>query len=258
MIPIRVLTQSNSTDLDNQLAGLLQRAAETRKESGCLEAEYFRGIEFPENLAYIELWESQAAYDAHWARQLGNGMSREELRLLAAPLHYGTTAAPRRHGHNGMEFYPYTPFERVDNAWLPKNTELRSSAIRWPSRSGVRIISQGNAADDDYLTQTAIETRTEPGCAHFEHLRSVEFAENSLLLELWDSAAIYDVHWLHRVLQRMWGWGVAGGSQPNRPPFERRVGQAGIEFYQHSYYTLVGDVWEPERPEERMTTVRWP
>ena len=34
-------------------------------------------------------------------------------------------------------------------------------------------------------------------------------------------------------------------------------GVAGFEFYQHAFFTLAGDVWQPEEPAERLSTVRW-
>jgi len=44
---------------------------------------------------------------------------------------------------------------------------------------------------------------------------------------------------------------------PPTPPRERRYGVDGFEFYQHGFFTPIGDVWQPEDPAERLSTVRW-
>jgi hypothetical protein len=101
------------------------------------------------------------------------------------------------------------------------------------------------------------DTRHEPGCQQFEYFRSLEFPENALLLERWSGPEIYDIHFLNRSLQRLYG-GPGTPSPATRLPAERRYGQAGLEFYQHAFFALVGGVWQPEEASQRMVTIRWP
>ena len=42
-----------------------KRCQEQRKDAGCLQFEVFRSVENPDKFALLELWESQAALDAH-------------------------------------------------------------------------------------------------------------------------------------------------------------------------------------------------
>ncbi|HVH82549.1 MAG TPA: putative quinol monooxygenase [Stellaceae bacterium] len=41
------------------------RSAESRKDAGCLQFEIFQSADDPDRLCLLELWESQAALDAH-------------------------------------------------------------------------------------------------------------------------------------------------------------------------------------------------
>lgn len=52
-----------------ELAALqAQRCLEVQKEDGCLQFEIFQSAVHPDKLCLLELWESQAALDAHAAR----------------------------------------------------------------------------------------------------------------------------------------------------------------------------------------------
>ena len=42
-----------------------KRCEESRKDAGCLQFEIFRSVSHPDKYALLELWESQAALDAH-------------------------------------------------------------------------------------------------------------------------------------------------------------------------------------------------
>jgi quinol monooxygenase YgiN len=42
-----------------------KRCEDSRKDAGCLQFEIFRSVSDPDKFALLELWESQAALDAH-------------------------------------------------------------------------------------------------------------------------------------------------------------------------------------------------
>ena len=65
---------------------------------------------------------------------------------------------------------------------------------------------------------------------------------------------MYDEHFYLRTIQRLYGSGLP---RPPTTALERRYGSSGFEFYQHGFFTLAGDVWQPEDSAERLATVRW-
>ena len=232
------------------------RAAAVRAEPGCLEFDTFRDVEYPENFAQLELWESPQAFDAHWQRHKAAGVFCD-LANLMAPHHRGTPQYPRRGGNNGAEFYPHATFAMTNQTFVAKDPAARIESLRWPSRSGVRIVIQSctDPAGDAAFVPYAAETRAQAGCLEFAFYRSLEFPENNLHLELWQGPpAIYDEHFYQRTLHKLYGIGLP---RPPTPPLERRYGSDGFEFYQHGFFTLIGDVWQPENPAERLSTVRW-
>ena len=130
--------------------------------------------------------------------------------------------------------------------------------MRFPAWGPVRIVIQGTsppAEPTQAQLDNATESRLEPGCIQFENFRSVAFPENTCLMELWSSPEIYDLHWLNRLVQQAPRPGQA--ATPARPQVERRYGTPGFEWYAHSYYTLIDNVWQPEDRDLRMLTVRW-
>lgn len=257
MRPIRVLYCSNQNDIDAKIDELRERAREIRTDSGCLEFDYFRDVEYPENFAQLELWESQAAFDRHW-RRWGTKSLLCDVRTLSAPHHSGSPEYPRRHGNNAAEFYHHQSFQMSGSLFVPEDPSDRIESLRWPSRSGHRIIIQRStdpAGDGSFFAYSA-ETRAQKGCIEFAFYRSLEFPENNLHLELWTAPpAVYDEHYYLRTLQQLYQIGLP------RPPeihVEHRYGVSGSEHYEHGFFTLIGDVWEPEDPLERLATVRWP
>lgn len=254
-----MVVQGNYADADSMMPGLLDWMRRTREGKGNLQAEVFRGNEFKDNILVLGLWESSAAFDAHWAEVSTDLENVAELQKLASPFHHGTPAAPRRSGENGIELYRQVSYGRVDAAWAPSDEGERPSSIRFPAWGPVRIVIQGTSPDappTQAQLDNAAESRLEPGCIQFENFRSVEFPENTCLMELWASPDIYDIHWLNRLTQQ-----APKPGQPPAPPRptppERRYGRAGMEWYAHSYYTLIDNVWQPENTAQRMTTVRW-
>ena len=257
MHPIRALYCSNAAELSGKVDELIAQAHDVRAEPGCLEFDFYRDIEFTENFVQMELWESQAAFDAHWKLRAEGGVFCE-TGFLAAPFHLGTPRSPRRHGRNAAEFYHHQRFQPGDGFVMPFDTSDLVESIRWPTHAGHRIILQ-NATDptqDHAFIPYCADTRAERGCLEFAYYRSLEFPENNLLIELWDApAAVYDEHYYSRTLQKLHSTGVP---QPPWPRVERRYGANGSEHYDHCMFTLIGGVWQPEDPAERSATVRWP
>jgi quinol monooxygenase YgiN len=68
----------------NQLLKAMQARCElSRADAGCLQFEVFQSADHPDRLALLELWESQAALDAHAKLQAQRPPLPEGLRLGA-------------------------------------------------------------------------------------------------------------------------------------------------------------------------------
>ena len=256
MFPIRALFSTNSRSLGDRVDELRRRADAVRNEPGCLEFDFFRGIEFPENFVLLELWENAEAFDRHWASFSATALPTS-LRELCAPFHGGTADFPRRHGRSGAEFYPKRDFTFSGRTFVAADPTDRLECLRLPTVGGVRIVisSSTDPASDESFYAYSAETRAQAGCLEFDFFRSLEFPENNLHLELWAGPpAVYDDHYALRTLQVLYGQGLA---RPPSSPVERRYGTAGFEFYQHQFYTHADGVWEPEDPAARLFTVRW-
>jgi quinol monooxygenase YgiN len=258
MPPIRVLIQSNHRDADSIVPMLLRKAEEARRAPGCLQFEFFRSPEFPENLVQLELWGNREAFDGYWREHPDGAFTLAEAHVLEAPNHHGTAQWPRRHGMNGVEFYPHHYFERSDDAWQPVDRDAWSETVRWPAADGVRIIIQATSDPtvDGTMSEFILKTRQEPNCLQFDYYRSLDYPENSLHLELWDGPQAYDVHYLNRILDRQWGTSVRPANTSAQAT--RVYGRDGMEFYQHNFYTRVGTVWQPEEGAQRMVVIHWP
>ncbi len=254
MTAIRFVIQSNYADADARLPALLQYTKGARAEAGCLHAEDFRSTEYADDLLHLELWESSAAFDAHWQRVRESDYMRQAL-VWQAPNHGGLLTAPRLHGQSGIEVYRHAPYTRHEGAWAPADEALRSGSVQFPAWGPVRIIIHGTSpadSDPSAALENARQTRLEPGCLHFENFRGVEYPENTCLMELWTTPQIYDAHWLNRLIQQS---RATPGPRPT--PMERRYGSAGFEWYTHSFAAVVDGVLVPEEPALRMSTVRW-
>lgn len=250
MSAIRVIIQNNGPAGAD---GFETRAGLARASEGCLQYELYQSLEFPENLIQLELWDSVAAFDAHWTGLL---TSTEELSVLGsapdelcAPYHLGLPSSPRRQGVNGIEIYPHSHYARQDDVWVPAAEPKRPRSVRWPARSGTRILVRSVLPPDhrDHLVPGAIATRQEKGCLQFEYFQSTSDENRLVLAELWDSPRTYDEHFLLRIRQQR--------SAP--PPTGPKPTGLEFEWYQHTYYARCGAVWQPEKVGERMSTVRW-
>src|SRR5438270_8776622 len=73
MTAVRLVVQSNPAGGGSGQPELVAYSQKLRESPGCIQAEDFRGTEYPEDLLHVELWESPAAFDAHWQRTVQSG-----------------------------------------------------------------------------------------------------------------------------------------------------------------------------------------
>jgi quinol monooxygenase YgiN len=86
-----------------------RRSAECRAERGALQYQVFRSIEYPNEMALLELWADQESYDEHWAAQ------------SLIPNRPQFPRAPRATWRDGLEFYfQHQYFKLVNNVWVPE------------------------------------------------------------------------------------------------------------------------------------------
>jgi quinol monooxygenase YgiN len=85
----------------------------------------------------------------------------------------------------------------------------------------------------------------EPGCLQYEIFRSAMKPEKLVLIELWESEALFDEHWqLNR-----------SGTLPPQPQTPGRA--ASAEFYVQKVFASVDGVWAAAEPERRLDGIRW-
>lgn len=235
---IRVLHRFSLPSDENDR--LIADAQAARGMRGCLEAEAYRGVRNPEDVAVIQLWADEASHDAHAA-----AVAARVVPSLAVELAECDRAVTEAYAHEYS-----TP---VDGVWTAASRG-EGHRIVWPARGPVRIIIQSCFADPDTeapgLVVNEQETRREPGCLEFAWMRGVEHRTHILLTELWSSQRIYDQHW---ALRRS-----TGSSGPARQRAERALGRNGAEFYRHQDFRLLYGRWLPRDAEAWSTTVEWP
>lgn len=239
-MPLRILhrlTLPTSADTDERLAA---EAAATRALPGCREAEAYRGLSSPDEVAVVQLWEDEDAHDAYAA-----AVAAGTCASLPAELAVRDEAV--------TEAYPHEYAAPADGVWTA-GSQGAGRRIVWPARGAVRIVIQSCFADVDAeapgLLANEAETRREPGCREFAWLRGVDDPRHILLLELWESQRSYDQHW---ILRRRTG---SGG--PARQRAERAHGSNGAEFYRRQEFRLLYGRWLPRDDDAWSTTVDWP
>jgi quinol monooxygenase YgiN len=85
----------------------------------------------------------------------------------------------------------------------------------------------------------------EPGCVQYEIFRSAMKPEKLVLIELWESEALFDEHWqLNR-----------SGKLPPQPHTPGRTMSA--EFYLQKVFANADGVWTAAEPERRVAGIRW-
>jgi quinol monooxygenase YgiN len=235
-MPVRVIHRFGDQTAD--VADLVGYAKQTRDEVGCLEAECFTGLTGEPITAVAELWEGETAYARAW----GSALQSRRAGLL-----FG-------HGRPESEFYQHRYFHPDDGAWVGDGQAASGDKIFWPAAGPVRVVIQTSMPDVDAfapgLQANAAETRREPGCVAFEWCRSAESEHHVLLLELWESQALYDAHWALRLRT----------SPPGPPPSPapREHGTNGTEFYRYQPFTHLYDRWLPADPSRWSAAVIWP
>lgn len=120
---VRIAIQGSRAELDDSLQGLVADMAATQAEPGCEEYEWFRGVEHPHHVLLLELWSSQALYDAHWRL-------RDETATERKPPLTGA-AQVREQGSNGAEFYAHQEFIELYRRWVPADSQHWSGAVTW-------------------------------------------------------------------------------------------------------------------------------
>lgn len=123
--------------------------------------------------------------------------------------------------------------------------------------SRVRVVVTINAPSAE-AAEAALEGRIvlckrteaeEEGCLQYEVFRSAMRPERLMLVELWESLAIYDRHWhLQQERERV---------NPLPPPGTPGRPVSVIEFYKQAIYGRVDGIWQSVDPEDRCETVRW-
>src|SRR5436309_4277464 len=117
-MPLRVLYQLCRELTDDR--DLRTHTEQARGETGCREAECYRGFENPEHIAILELWEDEYAYSEHWTRQLKDDMAFSTILR---------SSGVRRSGKDGAEFYRHQYFQTSEGVWTPPEARGRQSRI---------------------------------------------------------------------------------------------------------------------------------
>ncbi|WP_176695896.1 putative quinol monooxygenase [Phenylobacterium immobile] len=117
---IRIVIQMTA-DTEADISPRLQNAARTRAERGCEHFEFFRSLDYPENIALIELWTDAETYDLHW---LDRVRQRRGPPPSAAP-----SPIARRYGDTGFEFYNHTRYQQIAGVFQPEPLGWRGSML---------------------------------------------------------------------------------------------------------------------------------
>lgn len=119
--------------------------------------------------------------------------------------------------------------------------------------SGVRVIVNITApspqdAEASFAARVERNRRveaSEPGCLQYEVFRSGQDPAKLVLLEHWESYALYDQHWTSQ---------VAREGLPQRKP---GASPSRVEMYAHENFEVVDGIWMPVRADARSSTIRW-
>ncbi|WP_244931381.1 antibiotic biosynthesis monooxygenase [Nocardioides sp. W7] len=243
-MPLRILHRltlpATATASATATGRLAAEAVAARSLPGCREAEAYRSLSSPDQVAVVQLWEDEDAHDAYAAAVADGAVASLPAELASRD-------------EAGTEAYAHEYAAPVEGVWTAAS-QSAGRRIVWPARGAVRIVIQSCFADPDAeapgLLANEAETRREPGCLEFAWMRGVEDPRHILLLELWESQRIYDQHWL---LRRR-----SGSGGPARVRAERTFGSNGAEFYRQQEFRLLYDRWLPRAEDAWSTTVDWP
>ncbi len=243
MSALRILHQVARDEGDDAL--LLAYVGRARDAAGCLDAELYRSLEYPENAVVTTSWRDEHAFRSHWLAMLESGWNPEVL--------YEANAL-RRYGSDGTEIYHLARFARVENGFVPIEASPERSVIQWPGGGPIRILVFGAHSDLEGRRASMLEnakgTRRQPGCPHFEHFSGVEFPEHTLLVELWSDAHAFEAHLFYPRLSL--------GGPPAAQPVSRRHGTNGLEFYRYRPFVHLFGQWVAPELSDRSDHVIWP
>ena len=226
---------------ETEHARLLAESRATREIPGCLESEAYRGLREPEQVAVVQLWESEDAHDAY-AAAVADGRRESLPAELAADDRART------------EIYRHEYTRLADGAWTA-DSQVGGHRVVWPSAGApIRILIQSCYADVDAETPVLLSNERaslrELGCEEFAWMRGLDDDRHVLLLELWSDPHLYDQHWSMRRRTQ--------GAAPTRVKAERSHGQGGAEFYRASEFQLQYGHWLPAHQADWASAVVWP
>jgi quinol monooxygenase YgiN len=249
-MPIRIFHQScRSFDDDQELLDLSRQARGIR---GCLESEFYRGIEFPQNALILQLWQDQYLFADYWDGLLGGGAGPLEV--------FWKSTAERRYAMDSSEFYEHCPFIRSSDGsevFVAPGQGDRSVRIFWPSAGALRILTLHSPAsvekELDLIHWLDTGRRAEPGCLQCEHFCGMEFQNHVAICEVWESQKAFDSHQLsNRRTAKL------SDVPSNRDDGVRQHGQNSREFYRFQQFVNLYQFWYPKAGESRSDVVTWP
>lgn len=247
---IRIFHQSCRSLEDDQ--ELLDLSRQARRIRGCLESEFYRSIEFPQNSLLLQLWEDQYLFADYWDGLLGGGPGPLEI--------FWKSTAERRYGMDSSEFYEHCPVIRSSDGsgdFVPSAQGDRQVRIFWPADGALRILTLHSPvsveAELDLIRWLDTGRRAEPGCLQCEHFRGVEFRDHIAICEVWESQRAFDSHQLsNRRTAKL------SHVPSSRDSGVRQHGQNWREFYRFQQFVNLYQFWYPKAWEARSEVVTWP
>lgn len=214
-------------------------ARNVRTGDGLVESDAHVAIDDDTELVVVQVWQSEAAFSAHWESQLER---RDD------PFTHAVLA-----GAVASEFYSLQRFAAVDGAWMTEQHRDRTPRIVWPARGALRLVlTMADGDIDGSLPRMLAEMASaalEPGCEEYRWYRSLENPRAGVVLERWQDQVAFDAHWhLRRKTMR---------PQPTPAP-GTGLGPRVLEFYRLQEFTHLYDRWFPAELRQRSETVVWP
>lgn len=215
-------------------------ATDVRTVDGLVESEAHVAIDDDAELVIVQVWQSEAAFSAHWESQLEQYRDDPFSRAVLT-------------GAVASEFYPLHTFTAVDGAWMTEQHCDRTPRIVWPARGALRLVlTMADGDIDGSLPRMLAEMASaalEPGCEEYRWYRSLENPRAGVVLERWQDQVAFDAHWhLRRKTMR---------PQPTPAPGSG-LGPRVLEFYRLQEFTHLYDRWFPAELHQRSETVVWP
>jgi autoinducer 2-degrading protein len=167
------------TSRADAMAALATYRDATRQETGNLRCEIVSRLGQPHQLVVLEVWQDQAAFEAH-AKAAHTTQTRDRLQAIrSAPLdervHTGVSVGPLQPGPGGEAVYVITHVDVI------------------PPRK-----DDGLAA----LTVLGDAARTEPGNLRFEIVQQTSRPNHFTIVEIWKDAKAAEAHGMTEATRR--------------------------------------------------------